>query len=210
MSLRGRGSPRGRSPCGRGRAGCPGCSDATLMPSSRKRWPPRGPRGRRSPRRMSIVRSTSYFSTFLTTNHPSLLRTKTTSDLDQLCLDPSRASSPRSSEPPQHDAVYLLRLAPRSPQGSLQNTRSGEHRRTRRERVSMFGAPGSPCERPGKAELKIAGVRRALDLGLIVGFLAVDFLFFHDIFKAGEVTTIPSTRPVSSASGCSHCVACRC
>ena len=38
---------------------------------------------------------------------------------------------------------------------------------------------------------KIAGVRRALDLGLIVGFLAVDFLFFHDFFKAGEVTTIP-------------------
>ena len=34
-------------------------------------------------------------------------------------------------------------------------------------------------------------MRRALDLGLIVGFLAVDFLFFHDVFKAGEVTTIP-------------------
>jgi hypothetical protein len=24
-----------------------------------------------------------------------------------------------------------------------------------------------------------------------VGFLAVDFLFFHDLFKAGEVTTPP-------------------
>ena len=34
-------------------------------------------------------------------------------------------------------------------------------------------------------------MRRGLDLGLIVGFLAVDFLFFHDIFKAGEVTTVP-------------------
>jgi hypothetical protein len=34
-------------------------------------------------------------------------------------------------------------------------------------------------------------MRRALDLGLILGFLAVDFLFFHDVFKAGEVTTIP-------------------
>jgi hypothetical protein len=34
-------------------------------------------------------------------------------------------------------------------------------------------------------------MRRALDVGLIVGFLAVDFLFFHDIFKAGEVTTLP-------------------
>jgi hypothetical protein len=34
-------------------------------------------------------------------------------------------------------------------------------------------------------------MRRTLDLGLIVGFLAVDFLFFHDVFKAGEVTTLP-------------------
>jgi len=34
-------------------------------------------------------------------------------------------------------------------------------------------------------------MRRALDVALIVGFLAVDFLFFHDIFKAGEVTTVP-------------------
>lgn len=30
-----------------------------------------------------------------------------------------------------------------------------------------------------------------LDVGLIVGFLAVDLLFFHDVFKAGEVTTLP-------------------
>ena len=34
-------------------------------------------------------------------------------------------------------------------------------------------------------------MRRLLDVGLIVGFLAVDFFFFHDIFKAGEVTTVP-------------------
>jgi hypothetical protein len=34
-------------------------------------------------------------------------------------------------------------------------------------------------------------VRRALDVGLIVGFLAVDFLFFHDLLKSGEVTTLP-------------------
>jgi hypothetical protein len=34
-------------------------------------------------------------------------------------------------------------------------------------------------------------MRRVLDLSLIVGFLAVDFLFFHDILKAGEVTTLP-------------------
>jgi hypothetical protein len=34
-------------------------------------------------------------------------------------------------------------------------------------------------------------MRRALDVALITGFLAVDFLFFHDLFKAGEVTTLP-------------------
>jgi hypothetical protein len=30
-----------------------------------------------------------------------------------------------------------------------------------------------------------------VDVCLIVGFLAVDFLFFHDLLKAGEVTTPP-------------------
>lgn len=34
-------------------------------------------------------------------------------------------------------------------------------------------------------------MRRALDIRLIVGFLAVDFLFFHDLLKPGEVTTLP-------------------
>jgi hypothetical protein len=34
-------------------------------------------------------------------------------------------------------------------------------------------------------------MRKAMDVGLIVGFLLVDFLFFHDIFKTGEVTTLP-------------------
>jgi hypothetical protein len=34
-------------------------------------------------------------------------------------------------------------------------------------------------------------MRRGLDVALIVGFLAVDFFFFHDIFKAGEVTSLP-------------------
>jgi hypothetical protein len=34
-------------------------------------------------------------------------------------------------------------------------------------------------------------MRRALDIALIAGFLAVDFLFFHDLFKTGEVTTLP-------------------
>ena len=30
-----------------------------------------------------------------------------------------------------------------------------------------------------------------MDLGLIVGFLGVDFLFFHDVLKPGETTTLP-------------------
>jgi hypothetical protein len=30
-----------------------------------------------------------------------------------------------------------------------------------------------------------------MDVGLIAGFLAVDFLFFHDILKTGEATTLP-------------------
>jgi len=34
-------------------------------------------------------------------------------------------------------------------------------------------------------------MRKMLDIILILGFLVVDFLFFHDIFKAGEVTTLP-------------------
>ena len=34
-------------------------------------------------------------------------------------------------------------------------------------------------------------MRPVLNVAVIVGFLAVDFLFFHDIFKAGEVTTLP-------------------
>jgi hypothetical protein len=32
-------------------------------------------------------------------------------------------------------------------------------------------------------------VKKALAVALIVGFLLVDFLFFHDIFKAGEAVT---------------------
>jgi len=35
------------------------------------------------------------------------------------------------------------------------------------------------------------GMRRVLDVALIAGFLAVDFFFFHDIFKSGEVTSLP-------------------
>ncbi len=38
-------------------------------------------------------------------------------------------------------------------------------------------------------------MRRVVDVVLIVGFLAVDVFFFHDIFKAGEVTTLPQYMP---------------
>jgi hypothetical protein len=34
-------------------------------------------------------------------------------------------------------------------------------------------------------------MRRTVDLSLIVGFMTVDFLFFHDVLKPGEVTTLP-------------------
>jgi hypothetical protein len=34
-------------------------------------------------------------------------------------------------------------------------------------------------------------MRKIIDVVLIVGFLFVDFLFFHDLFKPGEVTSLP-------------------
>ncbi len=34
-------------------------------------------------------------------------------------------------------------------------------------------------------------MRRAVAVVLILGFLTVDFLFFHDLLKSGEVTTLP-------------------
>ena len=40
---------------------------------------------------------------------------------------------------------------------------------------------------PGPQER--GNVKKALAVALIVGFLLVDFLFFHDIFKAGETVT---------------------
>ena len=33
-------------------------------------------------------------------------------------------------------------------------------------------------------------MRRVLDVVLIVGFLAVDVFFFHDVFKPGESTSL--------------------
>src|SRR5665213_1438009 len=49
-------------------------------------------------------------------------------------------------------------------------------------------------------------MRKVLNVLLILGFLAVDFLFFHDFFKAGEVITVPQyltgllSLPVMAAS----------
>jgi len=34
-------------------------------------------------------------------------------------------------------------------------------------------------------------MRSIIDIVLIVGFLTVDFFFFHDFFKAGEIITLP-------------------
>jgi hypothetical protein len=34
-------------------------------------------------------------------------------------------------------------------------------------------------------------MKKALAIALIVGFLVVDFLFFHDVLKPGEVVTFP-------------------
>ena len=33
-------------------------------------------------------------------------------------------------------------------------------------------------------------MRKLIDIVLIVGFLFVDFIFFHDIFKPGESTSV--------------------
>jgi len=44
--------------------------------------------------------------------------------------------------------------------------------------------------RPQVAERE-RGMKKALAVALIVGFLLVDFLFFHDIVKAGEAVTFP-------------------
>ena len=34
-------------------------------------------------------------------------------------------------------------------------------------------------------------MKKVIDVILILGFLFVDLIFFHDIFKPGEVTTLP-------------------
>ncbi len=35
------------------------------------------------------------------------------------------------------------------------------------------------------------GMSKTIDALLVLGFLAVDLFFFHDIFKVGEITTLP-------------------
>ena len=37
----------------------------------------------------------------------------------------------------------------------------------------------------------LLAMRKVVDVILILGFLAVDFFFFHDFFKPGEVITFP-------------------
>jgi len=34
-------------------------------------------------------------------------------------------------------------------------------------------------------------MKKAVAIAVIVGFLLVDFLFFHDVLKAGEAVTFP-------------------
>jgi len=34
-------------------------------------------------------------------------------------------------------------------------------------------------------------MNKIFDVVLILGFLIVDFFFFHDLFKVGEITTLP-------------------
>lgn len=34
-------------------------------------------------------------------------------------------------------------------------------------------------------------MKKVIDIVLILGFLLVDLFFFHDVFKVGEVTTLP-------------------
>jgi hypothetical protein len=40
-------------------------------------------------------------------------------------------------------------------------------------------------------DIKTNMMRKIIDIILIVGFLAIDFFFFHDLFKPGELTTLP-------------------
>jgi len=56
--------------------------------------------------------------------------------------------------------------------------------RSQRTSVSR-GCSGAVSKSPQER----GNVKKALAVALIVGFLLVDFLFFHDIFKAGEAVT---------------------
>ena len=59
--------------------------------------------------------------------------------------------------------------------------------------VKLYASGVTP--NPGAGDLDAAGIphgmRKSLDVALIVGFLAVDLFFFHDVFKNGESTSVP-------------------
>jgi hypothetical protein len=58
----------------------------------------------------------------------------------------------------------------------------------------MRGDSSAMCGTETSAEGTLAynrGMRRTVPVVLILGFLCVDFLFFHDLLKPGEVTTLP-------------------
>ena len=69
----------------------------------------------------------------------------------------------------------------------VKNAARGWHRSALAAYKGVWGAssgrsPSSPQER--------GNVKKALAVALIVGFVLVDFLFFHDIFKAGDSVTV--------------------
>jgi hypothetical protein len=55
--------------------------------------------------------------------------------------------------------------------------------------VAAYKSVSRLLRRRPKSSQERGNVKKALAVALIVGFLLVDFLFFHDIFKAGETVT---------------------
>jgi hypothetical protein len=54
--------------------------------------------------------------------------------------------------------------------------------------------PWTSSQRSGRDPRHCVGfslVKKALAIVLIFGFVLVDFLFFHDVFKPGEIVTFP-------------------
>jgi hypothetical protein len=73
--------------------------------------------------------------------------------------------------------------------------RTDERRKVHDGRIAPDGVASRPGENRQRGRLTVPGsnpnIRRGLDLALIVGFVVVDLLLFHDIFKAGELTIMP-------------------